>query len=155
MLTYTDTDNSRFYSLTSVNVEVGKAVISHYLRIMHSKSNCNSFTNWRINFLKDNVEFSNSIYKNDNTYVLIGTALTDILYNEGILTYEIVNKSREIKDKKLLNISKSDLIKVVFLKLPMIILPKKYCGNKLKGYLMNDINYADSIFINASKCILL
>lgn len=114
-----------------------------------------NLTKW----LKDFKNQNDNYITDDNTLIVrLGSYFLDKLKDLGFIQLTMKRVKTFDKFTQVLMVEVSDMIKEtqpvddnkifsIPLKLPMVVKPKEYHNNKLGGYLLNDINYANDIFI--------
>ena len=87
-------------------------------------------------------------------YSTLGVKLLEILENCDMINKTLITVSRTekhyeltISNDKFLTSLKTNKIYCLPTKLPMLVKPKEYGDNKLGGYLLNDIEFKEKLFI--------
>lgn len=94
--------------------------------------------------------------ENDQIIAQLGFFVIQILESCNVVKSVLIVKSKDERyytltvDKKLLDIREKSLIDFP-LRLPMLVEPKPYDKGVLGGYLLNDVNYRQEIFISKSN----
>ena len=160
---YQNSDNDKFYALAKVSVTIGKKIVNRYfneLRNAYIKKNKEnephneplSFSLWVEKWEKENPELYNMM--SDTFYSELGCKILEILDSSEMIkrvlvTHGVKQKQYvlELIDDELLNDKNRQSIINLPTKLPMIVKPKFYSKSKLGGYLLNDVNFREELFI--------
>lgn len=159
ILSNRDTDNEDSYNSLAMFIKIGKELVRSYLHnlIRNQYTDIKSrplFSVWYQEWKKKNETFIKIIEKSDTFYCELGCKIIEILTQLGMIKQELVRESKSVH-RYTLKISDDKISKtvgrklfVVPNKLPMLVKPKAYKANKHGGYLLNDVNYTEELFIN-------
>jgi hypothetical protein len=137
---------------TASTIHLGKEVVRLYItNLFKIQTHFTSLSLFRNHLIENNEMFKTTLI-DDSFYSFVGGRLMDILIVHGVIDSNIVKKNNKntnflkISSKLLLNYKNKTLAAPV--KLPMIVIPKKYDNNKLGGYLLNDVEFIDDFIVN-------
>ena len=158
LVTYNNSDYENINELKFA-IDFGKNICREYLVILYKEyliSNENiQFSVWKT----QNKDIVEPFEANTVLFDLIGTRLFVELLIQADLVFEEIIISKEEKNKqfKILSLNKEVLqildnkIYVTPLKLPMIVEPKPYSSRELGGYLLNDVEKTENLFIDKAN----
>ena len=156
--TYQDSeDKEKFYSI-NVAITIGKKMLNRYLYSIKCKDEDfkdASYSDW---YKKKVITNDLLLHKtqDDQIIAMLGFSVIQILESCNMVTSVLIIKSKDEKyytltvDKNLLDIREKSLVDFP-LRLPMLVEPKPYNKGVLGGYLLNDVNYRQEIFIYKSN----
>lgn len=160
---YQNSDNDKYNVLLPASITIGKKIVNRYLNNTRDddlkgvdEKNKIYFLLWLEERKTNNSAYSE--YLDDTIYTNIGCDIIQLLKSSDIikkiLTKTVVDHNKfsclytlEVLDDSLLSTSNKHTIINMPTKLPMVVKPKSYSKNVLGGYLLNDVKFAEGIFI--------
>lgn len=145
-------------SLVSVAVRIGKSIVRRYLSNILKAEYVNKdrpkYSVWIVTWKDNNPKFNNLLKQDDKFYSILGSKLLDILKNCHFIKNKLtrVGKTNQhynlvVYDDKLKSFLTKQKIYAIPTKLPMIVKPKDHDSKVLGGYLLNDIEFKEDLFI--------
>jgi len=162
-------DNDIANNQTNIYIKVGRTLFDNVLKVLYDEYKTKhkhaktlednlSFNGWVLNKTNDPVvNMFNTDNLNINTYTIsCGSVLMGILAEKDLIVPRLVSMDSEGKTMQYIGIdaSVSDLlrdsvskVRALPLHLPMVEVPKEHNVNVLGGYLLNGIEYRESLII--------
>jgi DNA-dependent RNA polymerase len=172
VITYNNVNRKNGDSITSVTnngVKLGRLITDKYISELYKqycKSNHNStitYTKFREDILfvdlssksSLGVKYYRSILFSDEFYLKIGTTLFEIMEACSLLHIKVIKTAKneslailKVSDEISSKLDTKNPILVTPLNLPMIVKPKPYSNSEYGGYLLNDVEYNNSLILD-------
>lgn len=110
---------------------------------------------WIASWKEKNPIFNNLLEEDDKFYSILGSKLIDILENSYFVKKKLIRVSKTkqhydlvLFDEKLKSSTVKQKMYAIPTKLPMIVKPKNHGPGLLGGYLLNDVDFKEDLFIS-------
>jgi len=157
-LTFRESDYEDYVNLLQVTISVGKGLVSAFLRKLRINTNQTREIKLSYSEVLDKWASENTnkaLFLKDDTFLAkLGSKIIDILEFSGMLKKVIITISKtekhyilDVVDEKLLNKLGHRKFFLLPNKLPMVCKPREYSETSMGGYLLNNEEFSENVFI--------
>ena len=157
VLTHQDShnENNNYTNLLGLSINIGKTLVQRYLSEINTveegvekPSYSRFYETWKSN----NKAYGELLEEDDTFYSTLGCKIIEVLEFSDMLKKLLVRTEQKkqhhelvISDEDLMSKIENHKIYTVPAKLPMIVKPKPYSIGKDGGYLLNDVDYHETL----------